>query len=66
MYLKDEGVKHRDCLMASEQRRRDGHVRYGHRQPKWCGGSRGEKTIEEESGVGETHGDPGLQRHHSN
>lgn len=29
MYLKDEGVKHGDCLMACVQWRRDGDLLYG-------------------------------------
>lgn len=66
MYLQDEGVKHRDCLMASVSSGTEMATCFmAIISAVVCRRRRGENSRKERAGVGETDGDPGFQRHHS-
>lgn len=60
MYLKDEGVKHRDRLMAAKVVQRWQLALWPSSAEVVCRQQRG-KQSEEESEVGETNGDPVLK-----
>lgn len=66
MYLKDEGVKHRDCLMASVGSGTEMATCFmAVISRSSVQAAEGKKQLEGESEAGETNGDPGFRRHRS-